>query len=429
MTHSIHCSDDVTDYLMAALRCDLLSLKQLHTMGHLIAHISELVHCLQYERGASNLYVGSRGRRCKNRLPGLVVDAQQAEADTRQFLGQLDLRSHCIPGGSRLLSRIALALHGLDELKQVRSDILSLRTAPSAILEGFSSLIQSLLAIVFEAADAATHEDLSTRIVALFHLMQGKELCGQERALGSAGFAMGKLDESFTERLQLLIDNQERCFSIVRGFADEQTRSHWIECVTQEQTAALERLRRIALSSAINGKADRDLSDTWFAVTTERMTGLRMLERGMEARLQTQCEAQIAEAQTRLDDHEVDLSQASEHRSVAFFFLPEATEQRDISSLDAGCVGQKVGRSLFELLQEQSQHLQQMAEELQEAKIALNERKLIEKAKGLIMSYRGISESDAHRFLRQVAMSQNRRMGEVARETLAMADVFPPPNT
>ncbi|TGG95447.1 ANTAR domain-containing protein [Natronospirillum operosum] len=426
-TSSTHSNDDVTEYLMAALRCDLLSLEQLHTMGQLIAHISELVHCLQYERGASNLYVGSQGERCKTRLPILVKAAQHAEADTREFLGQLDLRSHGMSGASRLLSRIALALHGLDELQQVRSDIVSLRTAPASIIEGFSSLIQSLLAIVFEAADTATHDDLSNRIIALFHLMQGKELCGQERALGSAGLAMGRLDESFTEQLQFLIDNQERCFTIVEEFSDAQARAQWTECMAQDQTAALERLRRIAFTSAINGEADRDLSDTWFAVTSERIAALRLLEQGMEERLQAECEARIAEAQKRLDDHEVDLARAAGRRSVAFFFVPEASKHHELRTVDIGCVGQQIGRSLFELLQDQSLRLQQMAEELEEAKIALNERKLIEKAKGVIMSYRGLSEPDAHRFLRQVAMSQNRRLGEVARETLAMAEVFPPP--
>ncbi|MCH8552582.1 MAG: nitrate- and nitrite sensing domain-containing protein [Natronospirillum sp.] len=427
MASSIHCSDDVTDYLMAALRCDLLSLQQLLTMGQLIAHISELVHRLQYERGTSNLYVGSQGVRCKNRLPALVKASQQAEEDTRRLLGQLDLRSHCISGASRLLSRIALALHGLDELQQVRSDILSLKSAPASVFEGFSSLIQSLLAIVFEAADTVTHEDLSNRIIALFHLMQGKELCGQERALGAAGLAMGQLDEDFTQQLQFLIDNQERCFSIVDEFSDAQARAHWTERMTKDQTAELERMRRIAFTAAINGEADRDLSDTWFAVTSERISVLRSLEQGMEARLQVECETRIAEAKERLDDHEVDLARAAGHRSVAFFFLPEGSKHHKAKTMDIGCVGQHIGRSLFELLQDQSLRLQQMAEELQEAKIALNERKLIDKAKGVIMSYRGLSEPEAHRFLRQVAMSQNRRLVDVARETLSMAEVFPAP--
>lgn len=429
MSQVMQSSDDVNDYLMAALRCDLLALQQLHTMGELIAQISELVHCLQLERGASNLYVGSGGLRCQNRLPIHVAEARRAEHQARAFLGQLDLHRHCIPGASRLLSCIALALHGLDELQQVRDKIADLKTTPKAIIEGFTTLIQSLLAIVFEAADAATHEDLSTRIVALFHLMQGKELCGQERALGSAGFAMGRLDTEFSERLQLLIDNQERCFCIVQEFSDAEDKAQWAEYVTPDHVAGIERLRRIAFTSAINGRADRNLSDTWFTVTTEHISALRTLEQGMEARLQAHCALRIAQAQQRLDSHEVDFSRATSHQSIAFFFSPEASPHREMTALDTGCVGQYLGRSLFELMQDQSARLEQMAEELQEAKVALDERKTIEKAKGLIMSYRNMSEPDAHRFLRQVAMSQNRRLGDVARETLAMAEVFPPPQT
>jgi AmiR/NasT family two-component response regulator len=52
----------------------------------------------------------------------------------------------------------------------------------------------------------------------------------------------------------------------------------------------------------------------------------------------------------------------------------------------------------------------------------LNERKLVERAKGLLMATRKLSEEDAHKMLRQTAMSQNRRLVDVAQTVLSMAD-------
>ena len=53
---------------------------------------------------------------------------------------------------------------------------------------------------------------------------------------------------------------------------------------------------------------------------------------------------------------------------------------------------------------------------------ALNERKLVERAKGLLMATRKLSEDEAHKMLRQTAMSQNRRLVDVAETVLSMAD-------
>lgn len=52
--------------------------------------------------------------------------------------------------------------------------------------------------------------------------------------------------------------------------------------------------------------------------------------------------------------------------------------------------------------------------ELDDARGALKDRKSIEKAKGLLMKSRGLDEAAAYDLLRKTAMSQNRKMSEVA---------------
>lgn len=66
----------------------------------------------------------------------------------------------------------------------------------------------------------------------------------------------------------------------------------------------------------------------------------------------------------------------------------------------------------------------QLKKELQRAKASLAERNAVEKAKGIIMRQRSISEDAAYRILRKLAMDRNRRIGEVAGEIIAVADVL-----
>ncbi len=62
--------------------------------------------------------------------------------------------------------------------------------------------------------------------------------------------------------------------------------------------------------------------------------------------------------------------------------------------------------------------------ELDTIRQKLAERKVVERAKGLLMKSRGLSEEQAYHALRRMAMDRNRRMGEVARSVIEMAELL-----
>ena len=80
---------------------------------------------------------------------------------------------------------------------------------------------------------------------------------------------------------------------------------------------------------------------------------------------------------------------------------------------------------MLELVHDQARRLQAMGDELEAVRASLNERRIIERAKGLLMAHRQLSEAEAHKALRQMAMNQNRRLVDVAEAVLSMADVLP----
>lgn len=67
---------------------------------------------------------------------------------------------------------------------------------------------------------------------------------------------------------------------------------------------------------------------------------------------------------------------------------------------------------------------QQLKKELDKAKTTLAERNTVEKAKGIIMRQRKVNEDAAYKLLRKLAMDRNRRIGEVAGEVIAAAEVL-----
>ena len=65
-----------------------------------------------------------------------------------------------------------------------------------------------------------------------------------------------------------------------------------------------------------------------------------------------------------------------------------------------------------------------LREELDRAKQALGERKVVERAKGILMQERGLTEEAAYALLRKAAMSDNKRVVEIAQAVITAAGLL-----
>lgn len=65
-----------------------------------------------------------------------------------------------------------------------------------------------------------------------------------------------------------------------------------------------------------------------------------------------------------------------------------------------------------------------MRNELAATKRALEERKIIDRAKGILMRARALSEDEAYALIRKTAMSQNKKIADVAQALVTAADLL-----
>jgi hypothetical protein len=114
--------------------------------------------------------------------------------------------------------RLALAIHGINDLPKLRQKILNQEISAAESTGIYSSVVNALLALVFEAADIAVDPSVSKGLVALFHLMQGKEFSGLERATGARICASEKSAE-LLQALGNLIELQEHCIERFEDFS------------------------------------------------------------------------------------------------------------------------------------------------------------------------------------------------------------------
>jgi hypothetical protein len=407
------------DFILASKQSEIAGLHQLLHTGELVTAVSALVHCLQRERGLSNILLSNRASPSARHLPQAIQDTDTALAALHLPLARLD-RAHPQAGNlSRLFNRVAGALHALEALPAQREANRAPTASRAASMGCYSDIIARLLGVVFEAADGCGDPAISRALIAMFSVMQGKELAGQERAIGAAGFAAGEMDAAAQQRQLDLIDGQERCIQTFQTFADPASQAAW-QAGPGQGNPAFERLRRILCAGRLPPGSDQ--VQAWFDITTARIDAMKSVEDQLAAALNACCRAALAGAQQALESQQLSLAPPD----AGYTVLLAATPGGEAARYSAGELGAPLGRAILDVIQQQAQHLQQLSAELATLRASLSERQQIERAKALLMQHRGLSEPEAHKALRSLAMAQNKKLIEIAHALLAVETVLAP---
>ncbi|WP_286933535.1 nitrate regulatory protein NasR [Leclercia sp. UBA5958] len=371
-----------TEWLQHAKLMRKQQLCKLAQLGTLVSRISHLAHMLQCERGASNIWLCSQGA-----LYAPECKASRALVDEQLLALQQALGSPLMASAA-LCERVAHALHHLEQLPTLREQIMARTLAADRAMEHYSRTLRYLLSIVPQLNDSIDDPQIAGRFVALYSLMQGKELVGQERALGAIGFTQGFFSDEMRQTLVDRIDGQQACFDVFLSLTPQQLQEHF---TLSTPGAEAEQLRRLACTrqpAADNGV----LALHWFSLLTERLEHLRSQEELLIADLMIAVDRLI----TLADD-----------------YPPEAAAVNEP-------LGHYPVQPLLPLVRQQAREIEQLSQQLASMRDTLEERKIIDKAKSVLMTHQQMSEDQAWCQLRKMAMDKNQRMVDIARALLTV---------
>jgi AmiR/NasT family two-component response regulator len=418
-------------FLRSAQLCRARDLKLLSILSDLVKGISELIHALQKERGASSIYLGSNGAHFADRLVARVAESRNLEVRVRDHLEHMDEKLDPMSCSARFYTRVAFAFRALDSLPGMREQVSALALAPQDAVKAFTDVIALLLAVGFEAADTAADPETSRALIALVNFAQGKEYAGQERATAGAALSRGHFDAVDRRHLRHLEAAQERAFKIFTDFADARHVTLFLELSSSAETAELKQLRASAFEQGPNGEPPAVTANAWYEASTRRIDAMRVIEDCLAADLGRLCAAKLADAKAeakRIDALGGDVHDLTAPVAMLVTELQPAADSRGMAGgvelyrMEDGMP--KPMRSILDVVKAQSRRIDDISSQLESARVALTERKIIDRAKGILMRSRRLSEKDAYTLLRQTAMSQNKRIFEVAEAIISMADIF-----
>jgi len=238
-----------------------------------VAKIGQLVHELQRERGASSVFLGSKGVQMRDELPGLRKRTDEQRLPAIAALSGLQATA-----GGEFREAIATAQAAVSELDARRREIDALTITAPNLFGYFTETITRLLNVTSEIAKVAGQGDIAMAIGSYVSLVTGKEQAGQERARGATGISGGRLDAVDYGRLLGLRAAQDVFFATFLASATKGQRDFFAKTVSGAVVDDVERMRAAVVKGGLSGDMPGLDGKAWFSATTARIDLLKAVE-------------------------------------------------------------------------------------------------------------------------------------------------------
>ena len=249
-------------------------MEQLEDLARLGPAIGALVHELQKERGMSAGFIGSKGAKFGDRLP-----EQRRASDARLAVLNDALRTFDgVTAADGLTAAIAAARAGLEPLAGKRAAVDSLSLGVGDAAGYYTATIGKLLALVEQMAVIGSDVEVTKAIIAYTQLLHGKERAGQERAMGSGGFAAKIFEANIHRTFTQLIAQQDTFFATYAIYAGDDERKLLERVLADPVAKDVDRMRRIAMDSPFTGTIGDVEAPVWFDTITRKVDLLKQVE-------------------------------------------------------------------------------------------------------------------------------------------------------
>ncbi|MCP4989606.1 MAG: methyl-accepting chemotaxis protein [Colwellia sp.] len=219
-------------------------MKQHEVIAQFITKASGLLHELQKERGASGVFLGSKGTRFQSELL-----QQRSLTDTKK--NELIQFAHTFPTEQFQKSfgvSLRRALDKASTLRNLRNDVDSFSLQPSQSLKVYSGINKSLLDLISSVTTFGSVSEIIKSRLASLDFSLGKEKSGIERAIMAGTFSLDRfVGNSFTNFTNI-INEQNTYFELYKLMASPEELEQFTSFLSQPAVIKTQKLRDIALN-------------------------------------------------------------------------------------------------------------------------------------------------------------------------------------
>ncbi len=275
----------------------LKSYTAINDLSILSKHISNLVHELQKERGASAGFLGSKGQKFRDKLSSQRRETDAKRTTLNNYLKKFDLKKF----NPTLADKINQAMTNLSRLEDERRAISSQQRTTKEAVRYYSKTNASLLNIIGYMTHLPEDAKLAAQIGAYYNFLQSKERAGKERAILSGVFSKGSFTPGTYSLFIQLVTEQKTYLSVFKALATDEEKQFFERTISGSAVDQVKQMRQIARDVNLDTSKSFGVDPvTWFNTITQKINLLKKVEDYLSANIQNQAKSLAASQKMKI---------------------------------------------------------------------------------------------------------------------------------
>ncbi|MCP3972220.1 MAG: HAMP domain-containing protein [Rhodobacteraceae bacterium] len=255
--------------------------KQLAGLIELSTTMSALVHEQQKERGLSAVFLVSSGEKFGTRLKGqrALVDQERSvvSASIETQIAYL-LRQGSSRSGAEYVKSLRDILGSLNKVDSLRGKVDNLKVSKAEAVAFYTDLNGQIVGAIKAISNLSADSEATASIISFAGFLQGKDLVGIERALGSSAVATGDFSNKALLRINGLIREQDVFMSIFLANATEAQKDAFSQVLRSPAVQTVQEMRDAVFQGAAAGETLEFSGADFFNAQTARINLLKGTE-------------------------------------------------------------------------------------------------------------------------------------------------------
>ena len=253
-----------------------VALEKVQGLAAFSPFVSNAVHELQKERGASAGFIGSKGAsQFSQALNIQKLSSDKIIQDLKSELENFEEETY----SKELVAKIQTAMSLLANLSSDRNNVQNLSVTVAGMAGTYTRTISSLLDVIKESTPLTSDVTLLQITTTYIALLEAKERAGQERAMGAGSYVAGAFKDNVFQRFISLIAEQNSYMTTFDVYASNDIKSAYRNTVRGRDVDRVNELRAYALKSPsdLSGSGAAGTTE-WFSAMTGKINLLKKVE-------------------------------------------------------------------------------------------------------------------------------------------------------
>ncbi|MGL1903210.1 MAG: methyl-accepting chemotaxis protein [Fibrobacterales bacterium] len=220
----------------------LNEMSQLEQLTELSVNISNFVHEMQKERGATGGFMGSDGKKFISELPAQRNNTNSKREVLTKFLEKFDATDI----STEFVSRFNKAMTEFNKLDNHRVQVSKLNISDKKGIGYYTNHNALMLDIIHYISKTSTNSEIGTLISVYVTFLEGKEKAGVERAVMTNTFAVDYFRDGVFNKFAYLVNAQNTYFDAFLWNANSEQEELFTKTMMTPVVTEVQRMRDIA---------------------------------------------------------------------------------------------------------------------------------------------------------------------------------------